>query len=212
MLQSRSFINRLLRNPCFSRRVLSLVVDEAHCISHWGANFRKKYSSLGVVRTFLPRGAPVVAVTATLTARVRRDIHSKLFFPKSGSQFRNEGNDRPNISIIVRACEHPMGSYRDLNWMMRTRIRNASDVDKAFIYVDNINTGTEIIDHLSMLLEDRRVVSQSSHGPPRSVAVDRGIIRPFNSQMSDEYKRLAMEKFRKGEIRILVCTDAVGMV
>ncbi|KAI0354106.1 hypothetical protein OH77DRAFT_1383443, partial [Trametes cingulata] len=66
MLQSPSFVNRVLRKPAFSRRVLSMVVDEAHCISHWGANFRKKYASLGIVRAFLPRNTPVIAVTATL--------------------------------------------------------------------------------------------------------------------------------------------------
>ena len=78
MLQSREFTNRVLRNPACSERIFSIVVDEAHCISHWGADFRKKYGTLGNMRAFLPRGTPWIAMSATLTARARRDIISKL--------------------------------------------------------------------------------------------------------------------------------------
>lgn len=73
-MQSRTFIDRLLRNSTFARKVISLFVDEAHCISHWGAEFRKKYATLGNLRAFLPAHTPVIAVSATLTPRVRRDV------------------------------------------------------------------------------------------------------------------------------------------
>ncbi|KAI0732447.1 P-loop containing nucleoside triphosphate hydrolase protein [Fomitopsis betulina] len=68
MLQSRTFVSRILRNPRFARHVVSLFVDEAHHISHWGADFRKKYASLDVIHAFLPRGTPVIAVTAIVTS------------------------------------------------------------------------------------------------------------------------------------------------
>ncbi|KAI0806299.1 P-loop containing nucleoside triphosphate hydrolase protein [Irpex lacteus] len=222
MLQSRTFVNKLLRNPSFSQRILSFVVDEAHCISLWGAEFRKKYASLGIVRAFLPRGTPVIAMTATLTGRVRRDINSKLHFAKHGSQFRNEGNNRPNVSIVVRACEHPLASFADLDFIIPTTIRCHADVPKTYLYVDNINTGSQIIDHLSSLLRSR-LQSDPSHShpnhPPSSGGgrtgqcslLGPGIIRPFNATLSKEYRNIAMAKFREGDIRILVCTDAAGM-
>lgn len=219
MLQSRTFINKLLRNPTFSQRILSFIVDEAHCVSLWGADFRKKYASLGIVRAFLPRGTPVIAMTATLTARVRRDIHSKLHFAKHGLQFRNEANDRPNVSIVVRACQHPLASFADLDFIIPTTIRCHTDIPKTYLYVDDINTGTQIVDHLASLLKSRLQPCPPSTGHTSTSAHARqcssltpGVIRPFNATLSKEYRNIAMAKFREGDIRILVCTDAAGMV
>lgn len=182
-----------------------MVVDEAHCISHWGADFRKKYGTLGTVRTFLPRGTPVIAMTATLTSRARRDIHGKLQFSKGLSRFLNVGNDRSNVSIIVRACEHPLNSYHDLDFVLPAIIQQGSDIKKTWIYVDNITVGTEIIDHLQEVLRERSPAvaeSPASHN----------FFRPFNATMSAEYRKDAMAAFRNGHIRVMVCTDAAGMV
>ncbi|KAI0071881.1 P-loop containing nucleoside triphosphate hydrolase protein, partial [Panus rudis PR-1116 ss-1] len=204
MIQSRTFINRVLRNPKFSRRVLSMVVDEAHCISHWGADFRKKYASLGVICTFLPRNTPVIAMTATLTARARRDIHTKLQFSKGHSRFINIGNDRPNVSIVVRSCEHSQKSYADLDFVIPSTVNTLTDIPKTWVYVDNIATGNEIIDHLEALLQTRI----NSAGPGDSYS---DAIRPFNAVLSLSYRRAAMEAFREGKIQVMVCTDAAGM-
>ncbi|KAH9836597.1 P-loop containing nucleoside triphosphate hydrolase protein [Rhodofomes roseus] len=204
MLQSRTFINRILRNSKFTRNIISLVVDEAHCVSHWGADFRKKYASLGVIRAFLPRGTPVIAVTATLTGRVRRDIQSKLHFPKRGSRFINMGNDRSNVSLVVRAAEHPLNTYRDLEFVVPQSAKQASDIPKTWIYVDNINTGTEIIDYLV-----KEVRSRTTANPDTTLSAD--CIRPFNATLSPEYRTAAMAAFREGSIRIMVCTEAAGM-
>lgn len=210
MIQSRSFVNRLLRNPVFAKKVLSVFVDEAHCVSHWGANFRKKYSSLGVVRAFLPNSTPVIAVTATLTPRVRRDIEGKLHFSKGGrSSYHNSGNNRPNVSIVVRAMQHPMNSFADLDFVVPKHIKHPSDIPKAFIYVDNIETGNAMIDHLVALLAERW---ESGTEGDVIAGLDPGMVRPFNSTLSHLYRTEAMERFRHGEIRIMVCTDAAGMV
>ncbi|KAI0350724.1 P-loop containing nucleoside triphosphate hydrolase protein, partial [Trametes cingulata] len=208
MLQSRTFMNRILRNSSFMRNIISMFIDEAHCIAHWGADFRKKYGSLGKIRAFLPRGTPVIAVTATLTVRVRRTIHSVLLFSQSAAQSRfvNKGNDRSNVSIVVRACEHPLNTYADLDFVIPgpEKLKRASDIPKTYIYVDNIATGAEIIDYLIEKLEVHMSRSPSSRIPL-------GIIRPFNATLSHEYRGLAMMHFRSGSIRILVCTDAAGM-
>ncbi len=58
-------------------RVRALAIDEAHCISHWGHDFRADYRALGRLKRLLP-GAPVHAFTATATPRVRADIAAQL--------------------------------------------------------------------------------------------------------------------------------------
>ena len=188
MLQSRTFINRVLRNTTFSRRILSVVVDEAHCISHWGADFRKKYSSLGIVRAFLPRGTPVVAVSATLTARVRRDIMSKLHFPKGSgsSSFLNVGNHRNNVSLVVRACEHPLHSYADLDFIIPRHITDPSQIPKTYIYVDNINTGADIVSYLASWIGSHTSIDPS---------ITSTLVCPFNATMSHKYCDTVIDAF-----------------
>jgi len=82
-----------------SKLNISLIaVDEAHCISEWGHDFRPEYRNLNILRTFFPE-APIVALTATATERVREDILKQLYLrePKIFiSTF-----DRKNLNLIV---------------------------------------------------------------------------------------------------------------
>ncbi|KAJ7302861.1 P-loop containing nucleoside triphosphate hydrolase protein [Mycena albidolilacea] len=195
MALSRRFIRTVLRSAEFGRRVLSIVVDEAHVVSHWGASFRKKYGTLGIIRAFLPRGTPIVALSVTLSARIRTDVLSKLQFSKDYVNI-DVGNDRPNVSIVVRAIQHPLNTYSDLDFIV-DGATEASQIKLGFVYADNIATGVEIGDHLEELL------------PPELRG--QGLIRPYNAALSKEYRREAMQQFRDGKIRTLVCTDAAGM-
>ena len=81
-------------------RVALLAVDEAHCISEWGHDFRPSYRELGAVRAGL--GCPVLALTATATPRVRADIEGVL---RLRDPLRVVGTfDRPNLSWHVVAA------------------------------------------------------------------------------------------------------------
>ena len=198
MLLSRRFVKEVLQNSEFSKRVLSVVVDEAHVVSHWGSAFRKKYGTLGKVRYFLPQGTPLVAVSATLPAHIRHDVLQKLEFSKDNYIDIDVGNDRPNVSLVVCAIQNSINSYTDLNFLIPPGTTDAAEIPKAFLYADNITTGTEIIDDLVECLHPSL---QSS-----------GLIRPYNAAHGKEYRKEVMTLFKLGVVQILVCTDAVGMV
>lgn len=80
-------------------RVNLLAVDEAHCISQWGHDFRPEYMSLGALRGELG-DVPVLALTATADAATRADILAKLF-PQRPQVFVH-GFDRPNLRLAMR--------------------------------------------------------------------------------------------------------------
>ncbi|KAJ7264139.1 P-loop containing nucleoside triphosphate hydrolase protein [Mycena rebaudengoi] len=197
MLLSRRFIDNVLRKPEFGTRCLSVFIDEAHCVSHWGASFRKKYGSIGIIRAFLPCATPIMAVSATLTARVHDDILAKLQINPKTYLYINVGNDRPGVAQVVRAMQHPMNSFRDADFLVDESML-PSDVPKAFVYSDDTKDGAGLTDHLN-----NRV-----HPDYRA----RGLVRPYNASMSKEYRELVMQLFRAGIVRILVCTDAAGMM
>ncbi len=90
--------------------VSCLAIDEAHCVSEWGHDFRPEFRQLAQLRTVLP-GVPLMALTATATARVRTDIitHLKLREP---STFVASFN-RPNLSYRVIPKDQPLKQIID---------------------------------------------------------------------------------------------------
>ena len=76
-----------------------LAVDEAHCISQWGYDFRPPYMRIASLREQLP-GVPVLALTASATKIVQDDICNKLLFSKTHQRFQ-QSFERPNLSYSV---------------------------------------------------------------------------------------------------------------
>ncbi|MBP6573680.1 MAG: RecQ family ATP-dependent DNA helicase [Flavobacteriales bacterium] len=100
-LRSELFLARADRLP-----VGLIAVDEAHCISQWGYDFRPAYMAIQEVRAKFP-GVPVLALTATATPEVAKDIMIKLAFRKPG--LLRAPFQRPELSFWVSQCEDKLG-------------------------------------------------------------------------------------------------------
>lgn len=98
---------RLFRARLEKMNVSYLVIDEAHCISQWGYDFRPDYLEIAQVRALLPSDVPVIALTATATPIVAQDIMDKLGFRER--RLIQGDFARPNLSYVVRRAEDKMG-------------------------------------------------------------------------------------------------------
>lgn len=96
---------QLFHNYLQEMNVSFIVVDEAHCISQWGYDFRPDYLNIGKIREAID--APVIALTATATPKVAEDIMDRLRF--GDKLLIKSGFERPNLSYIVRRCEDKLG-------------------------------------------------------------------------------------------------------
>ncbi|MEA2127471.1 MAG: ATP-dependent helicase RecQ, partial [Solirubrobacteraceae bacterium] len=110
-LNNPQFRARML--PVFAERVGLLVVDEAHCISDWGHDFRPDYRRLRTLFADLPPGIPVLATTATANARVTRDVADQLTADHETLVLRG-ALDRESLHLSVVGLP---GAERRLAWL-----------------------------------------------------------------------------------------------
>jgi superfamily II DNA helicase RecQ len=198
MMLSKSFIENVLKKPEIGPRILSVIVDEAHVVSHWGSEFRKQYGTLGKLRALLPKGTSFVAMSATLPPRVHKDVLNKLLFDEKNHTYLNIGNDRPNVSIVVRPIHNNMNTYIDLDFLIPSNVAQPCQIKKGFIYADSVSDGIGIENRLYTCLPE------TLRGT--------GIIQPYNAAYTAAHREQLMKLFKEGVIHILICTDAAGMV
>ncbi len=135
-LSPERLMTDLARQRIKQMNVNLLAVDEAHCISQWGYDFRPSYLTIAQVREWLPN-TPVLALTATATSEVIADIQDKLEF-KKGKVFQS-GFARSNLAYVVREEEGKQSKLLDI----LTNVRGT-----AIVYVRSRRRTKEIARYL----------------------------------------------------------------
>jgi len=182
----------LLKEPRWSRSILFMVVDEAHCIRQWGGEFRKQYTSLETLRSFVPRGVPVLAGSATMAPVTLKDVRSTLAIDADKSFHLNLGNDRRNIVPLVWPMDGAASNLGALDFVVRGRDQPL----RTIIYFNDKRLTMRACNYLRKLL------------PPSQVhTVD--VLHATRGPIS---KKEVMERFRSGGVLVLCATEVVGMV
>jgi ATP-dependent DNA helicase RecQ len=156
-------------------------IDEAHCISEWGHEFRPEYRQLSRLRTHFPN-RPIAAFTASATRRVRHDILHQL-------QLRNPDKyiasfHRPNLRYVVQECD---GNSQP---QLLARALKHSREGNIIVYAPTIARVDQTVDFLD------------EQGIP---AV------PYHGKMESDERRRNQERWMSDEVRVLVGTIAFGL-
>jgi len=156
-------------------------IDEAHCISQWGHDFRPEYRQLSKLRALLP-DRPIAAFTASATQQVRHDIVQQLELRdpfKSVSSFRRE-----NLRYIVRQAKEAQQGALVLEAVKQVTGGNI------IVYCPTVTRVGEFVD----LLEENGIAAVGYHG-----------------QMDATTRRTAQEQWMSEEVHVLVGTIAFGL-
>jgi ATP-dependent DNA helicase RecQ len=172
-----------LATPIFMEKikqatVCMIAVDESHCISQWGYDFRPSYLRIADIRELLPN-VPVLALTATATPEVVDDIQKQLHF-REPNLFQKSFH-RSNLAYVVRTVEN-----KDENLL---KILN-NVPGTSVVYVRNRKKTKEIADFLNQ------------NGIPAE---------NFHAGLKNETKDAKQARWKSGETRVIVSTNAFGM-
>lgn len=156
-------------------------IDEAHCISEWGHEFRPEYRQLSALRQYFP-DKPIAAFTASATRRVRHDILAQLHLRDPHKYIASF--HRPNLRYLVRQCDE-----KTQRQLLVAALRAYAD-DNAIVYAPTIARVEETVDFLG----ERGIEAIAYHG-----------------KMENAERKRNQERWMSDEIRVLVGTIAFGL-
>jgi len=157
------------------------VIDEAHCISEWGHEFRPEYRQMSSLRANFPE-RPIAAFTASATQRVRHDIIDQLQLRDAHKYIASF--HRPNLRYIIKEC-----TGREQPNLLLKALRAYAE-QNVIVYAPTINKVEDTVD----FLEEHRIAAIAYHG-----------------KMDNETRRENQERWMSDEVRVLVGTVAFGL-
>jgi ATP-dependent DNA helicase RecQ len=160
-----------------------LAVDEAHCISEWGHDFRPDYSRIGEFRSLL-KNPLTIALTATATPDVQQDIIDKLLIDKNEIEIFHQGIERPNLRLEAVEVFDDKQKYQ----LIETALQEYSG--SGIIYFALIQSLEKFSDYLS------------------SKRIKHGI---YHGKLSDRERKMKQRGFLSGKEKLILATNAFGM-
>lgn len=158
-----------------------IVIDECHCILHWGPDFRPIYKQLGNLRAIFP--VPILATMATLPSYYHDDVLSTLLFDEKKMFAVNLGNERPNIELDIRimkgAKANPLPDFEDIFTEAATGC-----LRKHMVFIDNC-MATQAIAELIIAKLPESMKSQVAY---------------YHSEIGVQTKKVVMDNFVKGKV------------
>ncbi|EFY90903.1 QDE3 protein [Metarhizium acridum CQMa 102] len=179
-------------NPAFNNAMQTLyqrgkfarlVIDEAHCVSQWGHDFRPDYKSLGQVRMKFPE-VPIMALTATATQNVIVDIKHNLNM--ANCQVFSQSFNRPNLYYEVRTKTSNSNATESIASLINAKYRNITGI----VYTISRKQAEEVARKLA------------GHG----IAA-----RHYHAAIDPQEKVEVQTSWQKGDIKVVVATIAFGM-
>ncbi|TGK18411.1 RecQ family ATP-dependent DNA helicase [Leptospira stimsonii] len=177
------FRKRAFLDALHGRTVSLLAIDEAHCISQWGHDFRPDYTKISEFREIL-RNPVTIALTATATSEIQKDIVRQIGLSESEIEIYNEGICRPNLFLDVRTfVDEPskMDAIVDL-----LKVQKESTI----VYFNLIKN----IEKFSEKLDIQKIPHRIYHG-----------------QLAPDQRKRVQNQFLKSDNTILLATNAFGM-
>lgn len=185
-LLSDGFLSRLQQMHLYRKQLCLLAIDESHCVSEWGHDFRPEFRRLGEVRDVLPE-VPIMALTATAVPRVQRDIVTNLNL--RDPTIAQQSFDRPNLQITI--AKKQSGGYRSA--FSTEFVKKLSETSSTIVYVPTRDQVEEVASYLQQKLGTAKLV------------------QPYHAGLSHDARSTAHTNFLVGKTHIIVATVAFGM-
>ncbi|KAJ6554729.1 P-loop containing nucleoside triphosphate hydrolase protein [Mycena capillaripes] len=193
---STQFHEKVLNNILFTDNIITLVIDEAHCICEWGGDdLRPEYRQIVQLAARLPTGTPILAATATAPHDIIKDILGYLNLPDDIARVQ-VSNEKMNVSLSVRILQHEPESFADLITLFPEDFQKPEDFAQTLIYVNGRQDSEKLQDFLR---------GNSPEG------IDAGIFEFHHKDIDDKRKTFIQEGLDNGTMRGVPATDALGL-